>query len=418
MSEWCLAGAEGSLAEAEESRSNGAEAFERCIAVGGLALFPADTVYGVACDPDDRFAVQRLYLLKRRSPEKASAVMFFDLELAFAALPELGKRTREAMAALLPGALTLLLPNPAGRFPLACGEDRSTLGLRVPDLPILAGVSWPVLQSSANRAGGPDPRRLADVPELIRAAVDLVIDAGELPGTPSTVVDLRCYEETLEWSIVRSGAVEEAVLGEALGWQFHFDPSTYAEVIREDIPVFDLLEDELVLATGTGARRILELGTGTGETARRLLARHPDAQLVGIDVSEPMLAVARDALPADRVSLQPARLQDELPAGQFDLVASALCIHHLDGEEKADLFARVRRTLAPGGRFAFADVILPEDPSGANTSLTPGYDKPSSLPDQLRWLRDAGFEPTVVWQHRDLAVIAASPSSGGELPDP
>lgn len=404
------------MAGAEAARGTDAEAFERCIAVGGLVLFGADTVYGLACDPDDRLAVQRLYLLKRRALEKPSAVMFFDLELAFAALPELGKRTRKAMRALLPGAVTLLLPNPAGRFPLACGEDRSTLGLRVPDLPMLAGVSWPVLQSSANRAGGPDPRRIADVPELVRAAVDLVIDAGELPGTPSTVVDLRRYEETEEWSIVRLGAVGEGALGEALGWQYHFEPSTYAGMIREDIPGFDRLEDELVLATGTGVRRILELGTGTGETASRLLARHPEAQLVGIDVSEPMLAAAREQLPQERASLRVGRLEDELPAGQFDLVASALCIHHLDGPQKADLFARVRRALAPGGRFAFADVILPEDPSQAKTSLTPGYDKPSTLPDQLRWLRDAGFEPAVTWQHGDLAVIAASPSYGDDPP--
>jgi tRNA threonylcarbamoyl adenosine modification protein (Sua5/YciO/YrdC/YwlC family) len=407
-----LAGADGHT-DAAPSGDADAEAFERCIAVGGVVLFGADTVYGLACDPDNRFAVQRLYLLKRRSLEKPSAVMLFDLELAFAALPELGTRTREAMRALLPDAVTLLLPNPAGRFPLACGEDRSTVGLRVPALPALAGVSWPVLQSSANRAGGPDSRSLAEVPELIRAAADLVIDAGELPGAPSTVVDLRRYEETKEWSVVRAGAVGEAALGEALGWQFHFDPSTYADMIRGDIPVFDRLEDELVRATGTGARRILELGTGTGETARRLLARHPHAKLVGIDISQPMLAAARDALPADRVSLQAAHLQDELPAGQFDLVASALCIHHLDGDEKADLFARVGRALAPGGRFAFADVILPEDSGDAKVSLTPGYDKPSLLADQLRWLREAGFDPVVVWRQDDLAVIASSPSSAG-----
>jgi L-threonylcarbamoyladenylate synthase len=193
-----------------------AAAFERCLAVGGLALFPADTVYGLACDPSNRFAVERLYLLKRRPLEKPSAVMFFDLELAVAALPELGTRTCEALTRLLPGGVTLLLPNPAGRFPLACGADVRTVGVRVPDLPALAGVRWPALQSSANRAGAPDPRRLEEVPELLRAAVDLVVDGGELPGTPSTVVDLRGYEESGGWSVVRLGAVGHEELAAAL----------------------------------------------------------------------------------------------------------------------------------------------------------------------------------------------------------
>jgi L-threonylcarbamoyladenylate synthase len=188
------------------------------LAVGGLVVFPADTVYGLACDPGNRFAVERLYLLKRRGLEKPSAVMFFDLELALAALPELGSRTRGALAGLLPGAVTVLLPNPAARFPLACGGDPSALGLRVPVVSAgLGGVRWPILQSSANRAGGPDPRRVSDVPELIRAAADLVIDGGELPGTPSTVVDLRAYEELGSWSVVRPGAVGMQELEAALG---------------------------------------------------------------------------------------------------------------------------------------------------------------------------------------------------------
>jgi L-threonylcarbamoyladenylate synthase len=120
------------------------------------------------------------------------------------------------MGRLLPGGVTLLLPNPLGRFPLACGGDPATLGLRVPNLDVLAGVRWPALQSSANRAGGPDPRRLADVVELIKAAADLVIDGGELPGTPSTVVDLRRYEADGSWSVVRLGVVAEEEVGAAL----------------------------------------------------------------------------------------------------------------------------------------------------------------------------------------------------------
>jgi L-threonylcarbamoyladenylate synthase len=183
-----------------------AETFSRCIAVGGVAVFPADTVYGLACEPDIDDAVERLYRLKGRRPDKPAAVMFFRKDLALAALPELGDATREAVEKLLPGPFTLLLPNPARRYPLACGPDPTTLGLRVPDLPALAAVSWPVLQSSANLAGGPDARTLAEVPEPIRNGADLILDGGELPGTPSTVLDLRAYEASRDWAVVREGA--------------------------------------------------------------------------------------------------------------------------------------------------------------------------------------------------------------------
>ncbi len=179
-----------------------------CIAGGGVAVFPADTVYGLACDPENEAAVARLYALKGRAPDKPAAVMFFDRDLALAALPELGPRTRDLLERLLPRAVTVLLES--DRFPLAGGAG--TLGLRVPELPALAGVMRPVLQTSANLAGGPDPRRIDEVPDEIRRGADLVIGAGELGGTPSTVVDLRGYESGGEWQIVRPGAVPEAVL--------------------------------------------------------------------------------------------------------------------------------------------------------------------------------------------------------------
>jgi L-threonylcarbamoyladenylate synthase len=190
-----------------------AETFARCIAVGGVAVFPADTVYGLACEPDTREAVERLYALKGRSPAKPSAIMFFDLELAFAALPELEPRTRSLLERLLPGGITALLPNPLRRYPLACGPDPHTLGLRVPALPAeieaLAGMRWPVMQSSANRAGGLDAQLLEEVPEEIREGADLVLDGGALEGTPSTVVDLRRFELDGMWAVLRQGAVPE-----------------------------------------------------------------------------------------------------------------------------------------------------------------------------------------------------------------
>jgi len=197
-----------------------AETFSRCIAVGGVAVFPADTVYGLACEPDLEDAVRRLYFLKHRRPDRPAAVMFFSLDLALAALPELGRRTTAALEALLPGAVTLLLPNPRRRYPLACGPDPATLGLRVPEWPeALAGlgaVRWPVLQSSANLTGETEARTLDAVPESIRDAADLVLDGGELPGTPSTVVDLRAFEDHDGWAIAREGAVPAAAIERAL----------------------------------------------------------------------------------------------------------------------------------------------------------------------------------------------------------
>jgi L-threonylcarbamoyladenylate synthase len=192
-----------------------AQAFANTISEGGVVVFPADTVYGLACDPESSAAVDRLYSLKGRPPEKPAAVMFFAVAPALDAVA-VGPRTRAALQRLLPGGVTLLLPNPEHRFPLACGPDPETLGLRVPDAPLLADVAVPVLQSSANASGGADARRLEDVPEPIRAGADLVLDGGELPGTPSTVVDLRGYEESGAWTIVRAGLVAPEAIGTVL----------------------------------------------------------------------------------------------------------------------------------------------------------------------------------------------------------
>jgi L-threonylcarbamoyladenylate synthase len=193
-----------------------AATFERCMSVGGVAVFGADTVYGLACDPSSTDAVRRLNALKGRRLSKPSAVMFFDRDLALDALPELGRRTRAAFERLLPGGVTLIVPNPRHRWPLACGADPNTLGLRVPVVESLRTVRLPVLQSSANHAGEPDARRLADVPEDIRSRADLLLDRGELPGTSSTVIDLRRYEEDGVYEVLREGAVARQEVDAAL----------------------------------------------------------------------------------------------------------------------------------------------------------------------------------------------------------
>lgn len=183
--------------------------FERVIGEGGVVLFPSDTVYGLACDPENAGAIERLYALKGRPADKAAAVMFFDLQAGLNAVAELGPRTRAALQALMPDQVTALIPNPAHRFPLACRTDPETLGLRIVSVPALAGVRIPVLQSSANPSGDADARTVEEVVPAMRAGADLVIDAGELPGVASTVVDLRQYEDSGVWSIVRAGALAE-----------------------------------------------------------------------------------------------------------------------------------------------------------------------------------------------------------------
>jgi tRNA (cmo5U34)-methyltransferase len=186
--------------------------------------------------------------------------------------------------------------------------------------------------------------------------------------------------------------------------QFHFDPGTYLDEIRADIPVFDELQEETARATkGVAAKVILDLGVGTGETARRVLAVHPRARLVGIDESEQMLAAA--GLDAD---LRVSRLEDPLPSGPFDLVVSCLAVHHLDADGKRDLYRRIAAVLRPGGRFVLADVVVPEREEDQVTPTTPGFDRPDPLDAQLRWLEEAGFEPETTWSWKDLAVVRAN----------
>jgi tRNA (cmo5U34)-methyltransferase len=190
--------------------------------------------------------------------------------------------------------------------------------------------------------------------------------------------------------------------------QFHFTPESYVERIREEVRGYDALQARVAAATaGVDAGTILELGVGTGETARRVLELHPDARLTGIDSSAEMLERAREALPADRVrDLAVSRLQDSLPAGPFDLVVSALAVHHLDGAAKADLFRRVAAVLRPGGRFVLGDVVVPDRPEDASTPLTPGFDLPDRADEQLAWLDVAGFDARLLWSQGDLALLA------------
>jgi L-threonylcarbamoyladenylate synthase len=190
-------------------------ALERCIAAGGVAVFPADGLYGLACDPLDAGAIARIHRFKGRDDGKPSAVMYFSPLAMRELVAGLGPRSAAAVSALLPGPVTLVIANPGHRYPLACREDVERLGVRLLSGP-LAGVMCPVFQTSANISGEPAPARFADVPGSIVAAADLAIDGGELTGLPSTVVDIASIDEDGSWTVLRQGALSDGDLASAL----------------------------------------------------------------------------------------------------------------------------------------------------------------------------------------------------------
>jgi len=190
-------------------------ALERTVAAGGVAIFPADGLYGLACDPLNPAAVERIHGLKGRDEGKPSAVLYFSPLAMRELLASVGGRTREAIGALLPGPVTLVVANPGHRYPLACREDPERLGIRLIGGP-LAGAWVAILQTSANRSGEPAPHRFAEIdPDLVEA-VDLAIDGGELTGAPSTVVDLTELDTTGSWRVLRSGAMAATAIKRAL----------------------------------------------------------------------------------------------------------------------------------------------------------------------------------------------------------
>jgi L-threonylcarbamoyladenylate synthase len=179
-------------------------------------MFPADGLYGLACDPLNADAVERIRALKGRDERKPSAVMYFSPLAMRELVADLGPRTGNAVAALLPGPVTLVVTNPRRRYPLACREDPERLGVRLIDGP-LAGAMTPVFQTSANRSGEPPPHRFDDVAEGIRAGADLAIDGGELTGVSSTVVDLTELDSNGAWRVLREGGLPRDALEAALG---------------------------------------------------------------------------------------------------------------------------------------------------------------------------------------------------------
>jgi tRNA (cmo5U34)-methyltransferase len=174
--------------------------------------------------------------------------------------------------------------------------------------------------------------------------------------------------------------------------QFHSTPETYLEAIRAEVPRYDELQDAAVAAIPFQPKRVLELGIGTGETTKRILAAHPEAQITGLDSSPEMVFRARELVE----DVQLARMEDPLPDGPWDLVISVLSVHHLTDDEKHLLFRRVReqaRALVLGD-VVKADVQI--------ASLEPGVDFPDSADELAEWC-----DGDVTWTADDLAVVAA-----------
>jgi L-threonylcarbamoyladenylate synthase len=190
-------------------------ALERVIAEGGIAVFPADTLYGIACDPLRADAIERIHALKGRDERKPSAVLYFSPLAMRELVASLGPRTRDALGALLPGPVTLVVANPERRYPLACREDPERLGVRLIQGP-LAGAMCPLFQTSANPSGAHAAARFVDIDPAVIAGVDLAIDGGELVGQPSTVVDLTAIEHGGEFEVLREGALAADEIGARL----------------------------------------------------------------------------------------------------------------------------------------------------------------------------------------------------------
>lgn len=194
---------------------------ERVVGAGGVAVFPADGLYGLACDPGRGDAIERIHGLKRRDPAKPSAVMFFTPLAMRELVATLGSRTRDAFAALLPGPVTLVVHNPERLYPLACGTQPERLGVRLIEGP-LSGAAGAILQTSANGSGDPAAAGFDELDPRIVAGADLAIDGGELRGSASTVVDLTEIDAGGGWGILRQGALSPTEVGRRLepgrGW--------------------------------------------------------------------------------------------------------------------------------------------------------------------------------------------------------
>lgn len=208
---------------------NDAVGMAAALRAGALALLPTDTVYGLVCLASSRAAALDLYRLKGRSEIQPTAVVAADTETLLASIPGLEGIAAAGVRTLLPGPFTLVIPNRERRYNWLSAARPDSIGVRVPALSSLAAEIVAevglVVATSANLPGGPDPRRLDEVPAEIRAGVAFAVDGGDLPGTPSTVIDLTGAEPV----VLRAGAGDPTRALDAL-----------AEAFTESLPPGDI----------------------------------------------------------------------------------------------------------------------------------------------------------------------------------
>ena len=178
--------------------------------------------------------------------------------------------------------------------------------------------------------------------------------------------------------------------------QFHWNPDTYLEMMRAEVPNFDALQEAAVAAVPFPPASALDLGIGTGETSRRLIEAYPDAAITGLDSSPEMVFRARQL----GIEVRLARMEDPLPDGPWDLVIAVLSVHHLRSDQKRDLFRRVREQ---SRALVLADVVAVDDPADRVTPLEPERDFPDRAEDLAEW---SGGE--IVWREGDLVVVRAT----------
>lgn len=195
---------------------------------GTPVILPTDTVYGLVASAEGPAPTERLYALKGRDPGQPSALMTADLETLLGCVPELRGRSEAIAHALLPGPYTLILSNPAHRYPWLTGSRPDAIGVRVPVLPPAAARAvrsvGAVAATSANAPGGPDPRSVEEIPEGLRERVGAVVDGGVLPGAPSTVLDFTAAEPRVLREGAASSAEALALVADALR-ERQYDPA-------------------------------------------------------------------------------------------------------------------------------------------------------------------------------------------------
>jgi tRNA (cmo5U34)-methyltransferase len=300
------------------------------------------------------------------------------------------------------------VPGPHAKWPVRAATARARLrGENVvvtkPDrsyeLSDVAGLIWRSLTG----------RRTVD--EIAEAVADRYgVETQAVRGDVDEFLDQLAADGFVEWR--DAPANEEEAARAEVDWTNrppelpHFDPVTFDQFIRGDVPHYDELQTAIAEATrGVRASSILDLGTGTGETARKVLSFHPRASLTALDSSAEMLETAAQRLEGVTVERVVGRLQDGLPPGPYDLVVSALALHRLSDAEKADVLREAGALLAPAGRVVIGDVVRARQQEAATVLLYPGHDHPSSLGDLVRWMEAAGLAGRVAWERDDVAVV-------------